>query len=128
LLNGVFRVSTTWIYTLIIGFSLTELVVCLILWQMNINRYELRFIEGNPLPEIIIFSICGLVIGILQWFVLKKYFTRCIYWILASALGWGLCVSVTIISPFAFFIGALLYGAITGTTIVWILQKKEQIN
>lgn len=125
LLRKIFSVSSSWIYTLVIGFAVTELIVCVILWQLNLNRYELRFIEGNPLPEALIFACAGLVTGLLQWMILKKYFSKSVYWIFASTLGWGICVLVTLISLWAFFIGALLYGAITGATLMWMMQRKE---
>jgi hypothetical protein len=124
LLKKLFDVSSSWIYTLVIGFAVTELIVGIVLWQLGLNRYELRFIEFRPLPEALIFACAGLTVGILQWFILKRYFSGSIFWILASTLGWGICILATLISAWAFFFGALLYGAITGATIVWMLRKK----
>ncbi|HOW30066.1 MAG TPA: hypothetical protein PLP88_00735, partial [Bacteroidales bacterium] len=49
LLTKIFQVPVSWIYNLVISFAVTELIVCIVLWQMGINRYELRFIEHNPL-------------------------------------------------------------------------------
>lgn len=126
LLRKVFNVNSSWIYTLVIGFASTELVVCLILWQLGINRYELRFIEFNPLPESLIFACAGLLIGLLQWIILKRYFSRSIYWVAASTLSWGTCILITRISIWLFFPGALIYGAITGATFMWILKRKEE--
>ena len=125
LLRKIFSVSSSWIYTMVIGFAVTELIVCIILWQLNLNRYELRFMEGNPLPEALIFACAGLVTGLLQWMILRKYTSKSVYWIFASTLGWGICVLVTLISLWAFFIGALLYGAITGAALMWMMQSKE---
>jgi len=126
LLRKLFNVSSSWIYTLIIGFAITEFIVCIILWQLNVNRYELRFIEFRPLPEALIFTCAGLITGLLQCTILRRFFFGSIYWVIASTLGWGICVFVTQISVWAFFIGALLYGAITGATLMWILRKKEE--
>jgi hypothetical protein len=126
LLKKVFNVSSSWIYTLVIGFAVTELIVCIILWQLGLNRYELRFIEFKPLPESLIFASAGLIIGLSQWTILRRFFSRSIYWVLASTLGWGICVFVTQISIWAFFIGALLYGVITSATLMWVLRKREE--
>jgi len=126
LLKKVFSVSSSWIYTLVIGFAVTEIIVCIVLWQLGLNRYELRWIEFKPLPEALIFACAGLIIGLLQWMILRRYFFRSSYWILASTLGWGICVLVTQLSIWAFFIGVLLYGAITGATLMLILRKKEE--
>jgi hypothetical protein len=126
LLKRVFHVSSSWIFTLMIGFALTELIVCIILWQMGLNRYELRFIEFRPLPEALFFACAGLIIGLIQWTLLRRFFSNSVYWIFASTLGWGICIFVTLISIWAFFLGALLYGAITGATFMWILKRKEE--
>jgi hypothetical protein len=125
LLKKMFNIQTSWIYMLVTGFVFTELIVCIILWKMQLNRYELRFIEFNPLPEALIFSFVGLMIGIFQWTLLRKYFSRSAYWILASAMGWGICIFVTQISIWAFFAGALLYGAVTGFFLIWVIKKIE---
>jgi hypothetical protein len=129
LLKKVFNGSSSWIVTLVIGFAVTELLVCLVLWQLGLNRYELRWIEFNPLPEALIFACAGLLTGLLQWMILRKYYFRSVYWVLASTLGWGTCILMTVFRGWAivaFCIGALLYGAITGATIMWILQRKGE--
>jgi hypothetical protein len=80
LLRKVFNVSSSWIYTLIIGFVTSELIAGIILWQMDLDREKLRFIEYKPLPETLIFASAGLLIGFLQWIVLRRYFFRSGYW------------------------------------------------
>jgi len=128
LLKNVFDISSKWFWTLILSFAFTELLSCIILWQLQINRYELRWIEFNPLPETLIFACAGLITGFLQWLMLRKSCMRSGYWILSSTLGWGICILITLIQSwaiFAFLLGTLLYGAITGATLMWIIQKKE---
>ena len=136
LLRKVFNVSSSWVYALIIGFAVNELIICIILWQLGINRYELRVIELRPLPEALIFACAGLIIGLLQWTILRRHFNKSLYWVIASALGWGICISINILwtVPFirnsilatflVFALGALLYGAITGVTLMWIMKPK----
>ena len=124
LLKKLFNVSGFWTISLMAGFAVTELIVCIILWQMKINRYELRFIESNPLPEIFFFSCAGFLSGILQQRILRKYFTLSGYWIAASTVGWGICVAVTLISIWAFIPGALLYSAITGAVLIWLMRRR----
>lgn len=125
LLNKRFNVSGFWIISLIAGFAVTELIVCILLWQMKINRYELRFIESNPLPESLIFASAGLLTGLLQYRALRKHFKGSGWWILGSTVGWGFCILITLISIWAFFAGALLYGAMTGAVIIWLLHAKD---
>lgn len=133
LLKKVFNVSWSWIYTLMIGFAITELLVCLILWRLNINRYELRFVESNPLPESLFFASAGLLTGFLQWPLLRRHFLRSILWVPASAFGWGICIIITYfagmvmkggLSILTFIFGALLYGLITGGTPMWVFRER----
>ncbi len=125
LLRKVFNISPSWIYSLMAGFAVTELIVCLILWQLGINRSELRFIESNPVPEALFFAGAGLITGLFQWFLLKKHFSGSIIWAIASTLAWGICILVTLLSVWAFFLGALLYGAITEAALSWIIHGKK---
>jgi len=136
LLRKIFNVSSSWIYTLIIGFALNELLASVILRQMGLNRIELRVIELRPLPEALIFACAGFMIGLLQWIILRRYFYRSVCWVIASTLGWGICILINIfwIVPFiknsisatvmVFALGALLYGATTGATLMWIMEPK----
>lgn len=108
-----------------IGFAITELATGVILWKMGLNRGLLRFIKFKPIPESVIFACAGLLIGLLQWTILRRYFNKSGFWILSSLLGWGICIIITLFSLWAFFAGALLYGAITGVTLMWIMQTKK---
>lgn len=128
LLRKLCKVTASWIYTLVAAFVVTELVAGIVFWQMHINRSELRFIEFNPLPESLIFAVAGLLTGLLQWTILRRFFFNSVYWIVASTLGWGICVLVTKLSVWAFFPGALLYGLITAATLMWILRRREPVR
>lgn len=137
LLRKVFNISSSWIYALIIGFVTTELICGIILWQLDLDREKLRFIEYKPLPEALIFACAGLLIGLLQWTRLGRYFSGSGYWVMASTLGWGILILINILwfVPFiktsiwaivmVFALGSFLYGAITGATLMWIMQRKE---
>jgi hypothetical protein len=136
LLIKLFDVKSSWIYTLITGFVVTELITGVILWKLNLNRAELRFIEFNPMPESLIFACIGLLTGILQWPLLKKHFRRSGYWIIACITGWGILILINFLSHISlirnsilasilvFALGALLYGAITGATLIWLMELK----
>jgi hypothetical protein len=137
LLRKVFNISSHWIYTLIIGFVISELIAGIILWQLGLDREKLRFIEYKPLPETLIFAFAGLSTGFLQWIILRRFFFRSGYWVISSTLGWGICILINILwfVPFiknsflavvmVFLLGTLLYGVITGATLMWIMQRKE---
>lgn len=137
LLGKLFDVKSSWIIALIGGFVLIELVSGIVLWQMGLNRAELRFLEFKPLPESVIFLGIGLLSGLFQWSLLKKYFHRSGYWIVASGCGWSLFILINtlylvpvirsslIVMILVFIAGALLYGALTGATLMWIMKVKD---
>jgi hypothetical protein len=137
LLRKAFNVSSSWVYTLIVGFVTAELIAGIILWQLGLDREKLRFIEYKPLPEALIFASAGLLTGFLQLRILRRFFFRSGYWVIASTLGWGICILINILwfVPFiqnsvlavimVFSLGSLLYGAITGSTLVWIMPRKQ---
>lgn len=126
LLKEQFIISSFWIYSLVIGFVLSELISGIILWRLDILRGQLNVLNSeNPFPEAAVFAFAGLIIGLFQWSILRHNFKKSAYWVIASMLGWGICILATILSDLAFFLGALLYGAITGATLLWVLQPKE---
>jgi hypothetical protein len=132
LLRKVFNVSSFWLYSVVIGFTILELIAGIILWKLDINRGELNFIEFNALAHALILAITGLIIGIIQMPILKKQYAGSVYWVIASTLAWGISILITAIDQdselallITFIIGAILYGAITGATLMWILKPKE---
>ncbi len=77
-------------------------------------------------------ALGGAVTGILQWFVLRGKVSRAGWWVLASTVGWGLSMAVTIAMPSGVtddieftgpaVTGAVL-GAVTGAALVWLLRQ-----
>ena len=78
-------------------------------------------------------GLFGTVLGALQWLVLRRRVPRAGWWVLASAVGWpasmgiggGLATAVaaaTNVNLSWVLIGAV-YGAITGTALLWLLRQ-----
>ncbi len=127
LLKKYFQVSFSWVLSLITGFVLAELIAGLVLWKMEIYRGMINiFNNTNHFPEAAIFALAGLISGILQFGILKPFYKKRFYWIVSSTLGWGLLILSTYLGLFAFLLGALLYGAITGYVFYRILDSKTQ--
>jgi hypothetical protein len=109
----------------ILGIIISEIITGIILWQLEINRSDLGMFQGgSQLPEALIFSFSGLLIGFFQWLVIRKQFTKSVYWIPANFLGWGLG-HLVMFHWLAFFPGALLPGIITGSFMSWILKSNK---
>jgi hypothetical protein len=108
------KISKWWILAGILGITISEVIAGIVLWQLEINRSDLGMFQGGPqLPEALIFSFSGLLIGFFQWLVIRKQFANAAYWIPANFLGWGLG-HLVMFHFFAFFPGALVLGIITG--------------
>ena len=139
LLRKTFSVPKSWILLVPTGIIITELIVGIFLSRMGLNRGEFTFWENNPLPHALIASIYGLVIGLIQFPLIRKQFSRSSFWIVASTLAWGASILITAINVtndifllITFIIGILLYGFITGSVFIWILKprvrKKQKLE
>ena len=135
--------SPSWIYLASAGFAAGELIIGILFWQMGLNRAEQRFIEGNALMDSIIFAFLGLTIGLFQLPLLRRNFHRTLYWPLASMLGWCICILPFTLMEFSpafqqnasfggllllFCFGSLLYGAVTGATLCWLVKPRENLK
>lgn len=121
-------ISKWWILAGILGIIISELIAGIILWKLQINRSDLGIFQGGPpLPEALIFSFSGLLIGFFQWLVIKKQFSNSVYWIPANFLGWGLC-HLVMFHFLAFFPGALVLGISTGLSFSQIIKSGTQVN
>ena len=117
------KISKWWILSGIAGLIISEVIAGVVLWQLAINRSDLGIFQGGPqLPEALIFSFSGLLIGVLQWLVIRKQFNNSVYWIPANVLGWGLG-HLVMFHLLAFFIGAVVLGIITGLFFYWIIKS-----
>ena len=122
-------ISKWWILASILGIVISEVISGIILWQLGINRSSIGVFQGGPqIPEALVFSFSGLLIGVFQWLVIRKQFANSVYWIPANFLGWGLG-HLVMIHLLSFFLGALLLGIITGLFMEMIIKySKLTIN
>lgn len=121
------KISKRWILSGILGITISEVIAGIVLWQLQINRSDLGIFQGgHQLPEALIFSFSGLLIGFFQWLVIRKQFTNSAYWIPASFLGWGLG-HLVMFHFLAFFPGALVLGIITGLFFNWIIKSNNAV-
>jgi hypothetical protein len=78
---------------------------------------------GFLLPQLALFS-AGLVMGILQWVVLRQYLRQAGWWILVSAVGWagGWAILITQVPPELGFLTGIVLGAAMGIT-QWLFLR-----
>ncbi len=79
-------------------------------------------------------ALGGAVIGILQWFVLRRQVSRASWWVLASTLGWASCMAVAGAGMIATQMGlgpllrsliggGVVLGAVTGGALIRLLRQ-----
>lgn len=120
LLQRLFKIHWLWILTCIAGGVIGEILAGIILWEMGINRADLGWAQGGSvLAEATIFLLSGALIGLIQYPLLKKHYNKAGLWILGCSIGWALIPIVI------YFFGGIVLGAITGATLMWILQPKD---
>jgi len=96
------------------------------LWLQWLVATTLGWVLGGLLlPELALFSV-GLVIGVLQWVVLRQYLRQGGWWILASGVGWaGGWGIVMAAAPLNIGIVAeALLGAAMGT-LQWLVLRRQ---
>ncbi|MBK8951280.1 MAG: hypothetical protein IPM85_01890 [Chitinophagaceae bacterium] len=127
LLKKYFLVSFSWVWSLIAGFVLAELIAGVVLWKLEVYRGLINlFNANNHFPEAAIFALAGLIAGILQCRLLSGYYKNRFYWIAPGTLGWGVFILSAYLGVYVIIAGALFYGAITGFVLNRILKSKNQ--
>ena len=89
--------------------------------------------EGlEVLAYAVFMALGGAVTGILQWLVLRGKVSRAGWWVLASTVGWGLSMGMSIAIPsgeteegglLSLVVTGAVMGAITGAALVWLLRQ-----
>lgn len=89
---------------------------------------------------VIVYGLVGVILGALQWLVLRRRISRSGWWMVASPLGWALAVlavqsldrlglmrglSETIGLILAFGLAGTVAGFVTGGLLVWLLWQSS---
>ncbi|WP_103919458.1 hypothetical protein, partial [Candidatus Venteria ishoeyi] len=120
LLRKQFKVSSLWVLACVGGVIIGESLAGIVLWRMGINRADLGWPQGGSiLAETLIFLFSGAIIGLFQFPLLKRNYNRAGLWLLVCCIGWRL------IPMLIYIFGGIVFGAITGTTLIWIMKKRE---
>ena len=94
------------------------------LWLQWLAVTALGWLLGGVLLPDPALVMAGLVIGLLQWVVLRQRLPHPGWWILASAVGWagGWTVVITLAPPGFGILTATVLGAAMGTT-QWLFLR-----
>ena len=127
LLSRFFKVSFYWIISIPVALVVVELALFSVSSLVNMEARQ----ETGYVTNVVIFSVYGLVIGLFQFFVLAKYHRNSLLWVLSNflALGLGTCIAGSVqddpLKIATFVAGVLVYGIITGLSLLWIFKGKK---
>jgi hypothetical protein len=112
-LRRISSVSAIWIPACSAGLLVSEAGAALVLAELGILRSTIGVFQAGPhLPEVLIFAVSGLWIGLFQWPLLRRSVPKASWWIVASCLAWGLATLV-VANPNLFLLGGLTLGLVT---------------
>jgi len=138
LLKKVFIANKFWIFSIAISIFIVEIIAGVLCWQLGLNRGEYSFVEDKPFQHAIITACYGLVIGIIQFPLVKNQTEKSACWISGNIFAWGLTILVMSIGLLfenevfllvTVILGGITYGAVTGGFLVWrlkLLNKKKR--
>ena len=98
-------------------------------------------LTGTVLGGIVGYLLFGVVVGLIQWPVLRREIPNLLSWVLASTIGWtagfytsqvlldlffqGGLIAPVVSTSLLSGISGLIAGAITGLALVWIVRQPE---
>ncbi len=96
------------------------------LWFLWIMATSVGWVLGRLLLPNLAMVTTGLAIGILQWFLLQRYFKKAWQWILATTAGWTLGSTITfaLIPVGMEFLAGLVIGSVIGIA-QWLILRRE---
>lgn len=112
--------------------NIAGLTVCLSLYAVvhTVSGYPFN-LDGPPgiLGWVLAFVVGGTMTGVLQQRILRRHVGRSAWWVLASALGWGLSViglttHFLIRNPIVVqAVAGVILGTVTGGALIWLLRQ-----
>jgi hypothetical protein len=127
-LRYISRTSILWVLTIPLGFLVYTLIYRLIPdGSMQIVDDESTVVLTG------IYLLIGFLVGLLQWFILRRQFSGSALWILGSSVGIGFSFWFIIATDLinrsgiiSFIIGVLLYTTITGLILIRLIAHHDQ--
>ncbi len=114
-INKYFKISAWWIFASAIGMGIPD-VIAVILFVLSGNES----IVGIELVDLILrLFIGGLIAGLLQFNLLKPFTPKHKFWLITSALAWGIAL-------FGAMIGGVFLGLITWIFLFRFIEFPNQ--
>lgn len=127
-LRRVTPISILWIFTISIGLLLALLVLRAVPDRM------LGLVDDESIVSMVAgFTTMGFMIGLIQWFLLRRQFSHSLVWLLSSSIGIGMGSALVLASDlinisgfFSSILVVLVYASVTGLTLEWLRGQHEK--
>jgi hypothetical protein len=105
-------------------------------WVLNTMNLLVKAQGIAFIPDLLNLAIFGVILGVLQWLLLRKKIHFAGWWVPANIAGMMLASLVidaidTALqgdSPFDFITGSIVWAIITGVCMVWLLKRSSSIT
>jgi hypothetical protein len=120
--------ASMWIWVTAAGWVISiPLALSLYTWLQSISASAFVDVWGKTIQA----TMIAILIGTIQWLLLRRHISRAGWWILANLIGWkaasltavaGAMVSVLDSIPMGISV-----GVITGLVLAWLLQQPRMV-
>lgn len=113
-----FKIGAWWIFAAAIGIGLPFVIEVIL---SELSESEISITEIEIIDQAILLFVGGLVTGLLQYNIFKSLTPKFRWWIIISPLAWG-------IGWFGLILGGIIFGAITGITILRLFKLPVKVD
>ena len=131
LLRKQFKIALLWIIIVPVVIIIVDVIIFVILGNLDVHWGEFSNDYHYSYPILLIIEY--LLIGSIQSILLAKHFTNTYSWILASSVPWAIILVVSffgsdpIAALVSLILGLILYSALTGAALMWVVNPKESL-
>lgn len=79
--------------------------------------------EAGQLDNLFVYSTLGAILGLFQWFVLRRHVQNAYWWILVNMLAWTVGGLMFRGDAMGFVVIGGVVGVATGTMLLWLIYK-----
>jgi hypothetical protein len=116
--------ASMWTWVTAAGWIISiPLALLLYTWLRSISASAFVDVWGKTIQA----TMIAILIGAIQWLLLRRYISRAGWWIFANLIGWN---AASLISGAGAMVGVLdsipmgiSVGAVTGLALAWLLQQ-----
>jgi hypothetical protein len=116
--------ASMWIWVTAAGWMISiPLALSLYSWLQSISASTFVDVWGKTIQA----TMIAILIGVIQWLLLRRHISRAGWWIFANLIGWN---AASLLAGAGAMVGVLdsipmgiSVGAVTGLALAWLLQQ-----